>query len=53
MKSINNIEGFSELSHDELLMIDGGEGFWKSVWEGIQSFWNGICDGFDAVSFKY
>ncbi len=42
--------GFVELSSDDLLMIDGGEGFWEDLWNGICDFFRGIGDGIISVS---
>ena len=49
---MNNLSslGFCELTNDELMYIDGGDGFWSDVWEGVKSFFQGVADGFQAVS---
>ncbi len=49
MKNIE-FDGFVELCQEELYNIEGGEGFWSGVWEGIKSFFRGVVDGINAVS---
>lgn len=44
MNNLGSIEGFVELSQNELLTINGGEGFWSDVWEGIKDFFRGFSD---------
>ena len=49
---MNNLTtyGFVELSSDDLLMIDGGEGFWEDLWNGICDFFRGLSEGANAVA---